>query len=482
MPSKEQLKQGAPDMKAAAKNALIFTMVEQHLTGKKGITQRDQLETVQHAIQLYDTHVDALGHAACMSAVKRFLDMHTIPPAEWNKMTPEQRKKIKDENAEEEAKLTAEKREALQKKREKRRQRAERKRAKKNGAHEHGGAHGDIKYPTLPKEEWEKMTEEEKKAYRMAYKKMKKQAHGNHGGNHGGKHKKQPGIMKQLLKYAKQLWADEVAKMSADQLKFLYISLPTGEGEVNWKQMTLEQGKAKLQNWHKRGLTCLSTKYDPVIAQRVEEGRVYFPKKYDRAEDDRQKTELKIRRTADLEDETNWTDPDKKTAYKAFLEKKRKEKKVHKHMDTAQWNAADANTRLMWIMNETHWEDIIDYEQDATVMEYITHGRVFFKPSGYKDADQSKRLSMHRAQKNWSNVNTKDTWIAWKQELNKAKQSGKSITKTNMLTNIQWDALSGQQRMIHKIANTWVDGEAIPIAELQVRGAEALKKTQAARK
>lgn len=483
MPPKEQLKQGAPDMKAAAKNALIFTMVEQHFAGKKGITQRDHLETVQHAIQLYDTHVDALGHAACMSAVKRFLDMHTFSPAEWRKMTPEERQKIRDENAAEEAKLTAEQRKAMQKKRDKRKKRAERKKAKKNGAHH--DAHGDVKYAKAPKEKWDAMSDGEKNAYKMAYKIMKKQAHGNHeGAKHKKqkKQKKQPSIMKQLLKYAKKLWKDEVAKMPAEEVKFLTIEQPVSEGLVDWKRMTLEEGKVKLKNWHDRGIECLGTRYDATIARWVGEGRVYFPKKYDRPEGERLKDFVRNARRNDLRDARNWTDLDKKTAYKAFLKTKKKENKVHKHMGREQWNAADANTRLAWIMNDANWEDIINYELDTTVMEYRANGRVFFKPSGYKDADQSKRLSMHRVQKNWSNVNTKETWEMWKQALNKAKQSGKPITKINRLTDTEWDAMTGQQRMMHEITNTLVDEKAILTAELKVRGAEELKKTQAARK
>jgi hypothetical protein len=62
--------------KEAAKNALIFSLVEQAVGRQKLSRPNDikKLEIASQAIGLYDKHVDTLGHNACMDAVKRYLE------------------------------------------------------------------------------------------------------------------------------------------------------------------------------------------------------------------------------------------------------------------------------------------------------------------------------------------------------------------------------------------------------------------------
>lgn len=111
---------------AAVKNAVIFSLVEQVIPGKTAKDARNRLDVTHNAIQLYDTHVNALGHEACLEAVKRFLATQIVPQsfggpksaeglalvkvagkafgkyvdrAQWAKLTDEEKEKIKQENA-----------------------------------------------------------------------------------------------------------------------------------------------------------------------------------------------------------------------------------------------------------------------------------------------------------------------------------------------------------------------------------------------
>ena len=63
---------------AAARNAVIFSLVEQVLGDNTG--KKQKLEVISNSIELYDKHVDALGHAACMDAVKRYLATEVAVP------------------------------------------------------------------------------------------------------------------------------------------------------------------------------------------------------------------------------------------------------------------------------------------------------------------------------------------------------------------------------------------------------------------
>lgn len=68
--------------KEAAKNALIFSLVEQAVGRQKLSRPNDikKLEIASQAIGLYDKHVDTLGHNACMDAVKRYLEEQGFGP------------------------------------------------------------------------------------------------------------------------------------------------------------------------------------------------------------------------------------------------------------------------------------------------------------------------------------------------------------------------------------------------------------------
>jgi hypothetical protein len=68
--------------KEAAKNALIFSLVEQAVGRQKLSRPNDikKLEIASQAISLYDKHVDTLGHNACMDAVKRYLEEQGFGP------------------------------------------------------------------------------------------------------------------------------------------------------------------------------------------------------------------------------------------------------------------------------------------------------------------------------------------------------------------------------------------------------------------
>lgn len=76
--SKDPATVGAPS--TAAKNAVIFSLVEQVL-GKDKKNAKTNLEVTHNAIELYDKHVDALGHTACLEAVKRYLGTQVPVPS-----------------------------------------------------------------------------------------------------------------------------------------------------------------------------------------------------------------------------------------------------------------------------------------------------------------------------------------------------------------------------------------------------------------
>lgn len=104
----------------AAKNAVIFSLVEQ-VMGKKPSEAKQRIEVTHGAIQLYDKHVKALGHAACMEAVKGYIGTqigilssgsngnkqtlnfkvipavgyHQLPKEQWDAMSKEERKKYR---------------------------------------------------------------------------------------------------------------------------------------------------------------------------------------------------------------------------------------------------------------------------------------------------------------------------------------------------------------------------------------------------
>lgn len=400
------------ESKSAAKNAVIFSLVEQ-VMGKDGKGAKKRLEVTHEAIQLYDKHVNALGHAACMDAVKRYLGGVIPLPNATNGETEMDDKKAA--------------------KKQKRKEKRKEKKAAKKAANE--------------------QERKEKKIARL---------------------QRMPKMMR-IRMMAMQVWKKEIdSEVPAEQQKFLKF-VPRVTWNTFWMSATPNGILDFLKEQHTQYPTPIpfENEYDESIHKHVKAGQIFFkPAGYETMNAEQKKTELR--------NNDNWSNAGTRSKYKKMVRDMKAQGKVHKHLSDNErkniWDKKTGQEKLVWLMGEENWENKIVFAQDETVMNYMAMGRVFFKPSTYRTANQEKRLGMHKDNKNWSNVNTKETWLSWKHAVDEATVQGKNITRKPRLDDAAWDAMNGQKRMLHIVDSVLVNGQPIAIATLSVNGQDAARK------
>ena len=402
---------------SAAKNAVIFSLVEQVIPGKDARTAKRRLGVTSDAIALYDKHVGALGHAACMETVKKFLgtqlDVGTSVCGE--PMSSKQGLKSSAPNVQ--------------------------------GV----GVHGDHEYfmqkPNRKRKgKKNKKNMKNKQANMSQIQPMTKDAVINKLGK---------SVYETMIKFYKTEFfygdpKERFYKFESPDNNMLQTQSGPKFNSLGWMQkiqhllnMTPE---AIRSNFHLEG-------YDAAVQMHVGAGHIFFePEGYNAMDTDE--------KLAERRKEAHWTtgDNDKKK-YQALKLEMKNANMIHKHKKHENWDKLSADEKLQFLMKTDNWEARIKYSEDSTVHKYMQDGRVFFKPPNkgyaveYRTLNQQQRLNAHQDVHNWTSPNVKESY--------EERKKAHALNKTRMAKE-DWNTMTPDEKMDHMTKESSVYESKLP--------------------